>query len=356
MELSLLAARPENWDRETCGLVGRTLFHEGAWLDYVTSAFPGMSVQFVRIADGAQLVGYLCALQTKKLLLGIWGSPFPGIGMYLGPMWRDDVDQAEFMGIIDEHCAQSGIAHLTLCNDQLRPGVMRALGFREQRSVTFETPLSGGEAGVWDRMRGNCRTRIRKATKGGLQGELTTDPDFADEFYALYAQIIKWKGIAPEYGVQRPRALWRHLMPANKLFAVRVRHQGRVIAAGLYPHDDHAMYYWDAGYDPEYAHLSPNELMHWIAMKAAIGSGIGIFRIGGAPQPSRFTQKFGGELVPYVVYEKSYNAAYSSVSYVYSGLRWARASLDTLIHSRTGRAASASDLLLASLFSATAVT
>jgi hypothetical protein len=298
-----------------------------------------MSLQFVRIADGAQLEGYLCALRTKRLLLGIWGSPFPGTGMYLGPMWRSDVDQAEFIGAIDEHCARSGIAHLRLCNDQLRPQVMEALGFREQRSVTFESPLFGGEGGVWDRMRGNCRTRIRKATKGGLVGELTTDPGFADEFYALYSQIMKWKGMAPEYGVQRCRALWRHLMPANKLFAVRVRHQDRVIAAGLYPHDDHAMYFWEGGYDPGYAHLSPNELMYWTAMKAAIESGIEVFRIGGAPQPSRFTQKFGGGLVPYVIYEKTYNAAYSSVDCVYSGLRWARASLDTLIHNRGARAA-----------------
>jgi hypothetical protein len=356
MELSLLAERPEDWESETRALVGRTLFHQSAWLDYVTSAFPGMSAQFVRIADGAQLVGYLCALRTKRLLHGIWGSPFPGTGMYLGPMLRSDIDQAEFMRIIDEHCTRSDVAHFSLCNDHLRPGVMEALGFREHRSVTFETPLAGGEGAVWDRMRGNCRTRIRKATKGGLEAELTTDPGVADEFYALYSQVMTWKRMAPEYGVQRPRALLRHLMPANKLFAVRIRHEGRVIAAGLYPHDDHAMYFWDAGYDPEYAHLSPNELMHWAAMKAAIGSGIGVFRIGGAPQPSRFTQKFGGDLVPYVIYEKSYNAAYSSVAYVYSGLRWARASLDTLILNRMGRAAGgASDVLLALLFCAAAV-
>jgi hypothetical protein len=233
---------------------------------------------------------------------------------------------------------------------------MEALGFREHRSVTFETPLAGGEGAVWDRMRGNCRTRIRKATKGGLQGELTADPVVADEFYGLYSQVMKWKRMTAEYGVQRPRALLRHLMPANKLFAVRIRHQGRVIAAGLYPHDDHAMYFWDAGYDPEYAHLSPNELMHWVAMQAAIASGIAVFRIGGAPQPSRFTQKFGGDLVPYSVYEKSYNAAYTSVSYLYSGFRWARASLDTLIHNRVGRVpGGVSEMLLAFLFGAGAV-
>jgi hypothetical protein len=96
--------------------------------------------------------------------------------------------------------------------------------------------------------------------------------------------------------------------------------------------------------------------MHWTAMREAIASRIEVFRSGGAPQPSRFTQKFGGNLVPYVIYEKSYNAAYSSVNYVYSGLRWARASLDTLIHNRVGRVAGdVTEVILGLMFGASAV-
>ncbi len=353
MELNLLAERPEGWECETRDLVGRTFFHESAWLDYIKSAFPSLSVQFIRIVEKAELVGYLCVLRTKRLLLGVWGSPLPGTGMYLGPLLRRDADQAEFMAIIDEYCDRSRVAHLSLCNDHLRPEVMAELGFREQRGVTFESPLIGGERDVWDRMRGTCRTRIRKALKSGLEGELTTDPSVVDEFYRLFGQTMTWKHKVAAYDANRPRELFRHLMPANKLFAVRVKHEGRLIAAGLYPHDEHAMYFWDAGYDPECVHLSPNELMHWTAMKAAIESGISVFRIGGAPQPSRFAQKFGGNLLPYVVYEKTYNLAYGSVKYLYS---CAGRALDKLILSRARRAAGGiSEMLLALLLCAASV-
>jgi hypothetical protein len=324
MEVNLLAGRPEGWDQEIRSLTGRTLFHASAWLDYVNAAFPNRPVQFLRVTRGAELVGYLCAFRAKRLSFEVWGSPFPSAGLYLGPMLRRDCDQAEFMAMIDEYCDQSGIAHLILCNHHLRSGVMAALGFREQRSVAFETSLVGGESGVWNRMRGTCRTRIRKAMKCGLEGEVTTDPGVVDEFYELFVRTMQWKRVAPEYDVERPRTLFRHLMPTNRLLAVRVRHRGRVIAAGLYPHDDYAMYLWDDGYDPEQLDSSPNELMRWTAIRAAIASGLRVFRAGGAPLPSRMAQKFGGVLMPYVIYEKKYNIAYPPVDHVLSGLRWAR--------------------------------
>jgi hypothetical protein len=201
---------------------------------------------------------------------------------------------------------------------------MAALGFRERRGVTLETSLGGGESCVWNFMRGTCRTRIRKAVKSGLEGEVTTDPGVVDEFYELFLRTMQWKRMAPEYDVERPRALFRHLMPTNRLLAARIRYRGRVVAVGLYPHDDHAMYVWDEGYDPELLELSPNELMRWIAIKAATASGLRVFRAGGAPHPSRFAQKFGGTLVPYVIHEKIYNLAYAPLDHALSGLRWAR--------------------------------
>jgi hypothetical protein len=325
VELRVLASRPKEWEQETLPLVGGTFFHSSPWLDYVGAAFSSHPVRYVRVTSGAELVGYLCALRATRLVFETWSSPVPGAGMYLGPVLRSDEDQAEFMTAIDNYCDTNGIARLTVCNERLRSEVMSALGFRARRGETFETPLVGGEQGAWRRMRGPCRTRIRKARKRGLRAEVTSDPGIVDEFYELFLRTMNRKGMVPEYDIERPRALFRHLMPAQKLFAVRVRHRGRVIAVGLYPHDDHAMYFWDHGYDPEHLDLSPNELMRWTAMRRGIATGLRVFRSGGAPQPSRFTQKFGGALKPYVVYEKTYSSSYARLARVLRVLRGARA-------------------------------
>jgi lipid II:glycine glycyltransferase (peptidoglycan interpeptide bridge formation enzyme) len=114
------------------------------------------------------------------------------------------------------------------------------------------------------------------------------------------------KGVVPSYTVERPRALMECLIPREQLFAVRVKYQNQVIGAGFYPHDERAMYYWDSASDAAYLHLCPNELLHWTAMKLAISCGIPAFNIGGGPLPSRFTQKFGGGVVSYNTYRKSF--------------------------------------------------
>ena len=98
--------------------------------------------------------------------------------------------------------------------------------------------------------------------------------------------------------------LRQHLSEADRLFVISVKYRGEVIATALYPHDQRCVYYWDGAYNPEYTHFSPNEMLHWTAMKLAIARGIGSFHIGGEPAPSRFSRKFGGDAVPYYIYQK----------------------------------------------------
>jgi hypothetical protein len=143
-----------------------------------------------------------------------------------------------------------------------------------------------------------------KAEKNGVVAEITSDPEIALHFYSEFLLVMQRKGKALPYGIENTRALVSNLGPAGRLFMVCARHNQTVIATGLYPHDDRSMYYGDSAYEPAFLDLSPNELVHWTAMNAAIARGITVFNMGGAPQP-RFTQKFGGSLLPYVTYEKA---------------------------------------------------
>jgi len=305
MKLVRLAKRPTDWDQLIQAFPNKTLFHEAAWLDYMHSIHPLGRTEHFEIVDGSSTVGYFCAVRVKKLLIDVWGSPLPGTGMYLGPLVHKDVDQFEVVRLIIDHCKENRIAHIELSNDWLKPEVMQALGFQVHANFTHICPLDGGVASVWARMKGTCRTRIRKAEKSGLAAQLTSDPAIVDWFYPRFVRGLEQKGVAPVYGIDTPRALLKHLLPAGRVFALTVKHGNEVIAAGFYPHDDQSMYYWDSAYDPDYLQLSPNELLHWTAMKLAMDRGIPLFNIGGGPNPSRFTQKFGGSTVPYVVYCKS---------------------------------------------------
>jgi hypothetical protein len=320
MRLARLEKRPHDWDLAIQAYKEKTLFHESAWLDFVTSSRPDLNVDYFRIEDQRGIAGYFCTFRARKLNVSMWGCPFPGTGMYLGPLLRSDVDQKLFLSALIRYCTGE-IGHLQMAIQKPDIESMIQAGFRVNRGWNFICPLDHGEEAVWLRMRGTCRTRIRKAERYGLYAEITSDSAIVSQFYGQFVSVLRSKNIPVPYALERPAALFHHLQPANRLFAVRVFHCDRVVATGLFPNDDRAMYYWDGGYDSTFLHLSPNELLHWTAIKAAIARGIPTFEIGGAPQPSRFVQKFGGALVPYVTAERGFAPLFSMARTVYRHIR-----------------------------------
>ncbi|HEV8441209.1 MAG TPA: GNAT family N-acetyltransferase [Methylomirabilota bacterium] len=306
LELSRLAERPPDWDRRIGEFATKTLFHESAWLDFVLTNYPRATIDYFEIRRDGSAAGYFCALKVQRGFFHVYGSPLPGSAMYMGPVVDQNVDQAELAEALARVARRNGIARLELANDWLDAAVMREVGFEVAASVTHICPLAKDEASAWAAMRGTCRTRIRKAEKSGLVAEATADPTVVEHFYAYFREVLTRKGLTPLYDIERPRALMACLARRDRLFAVWVKHEGTVIGAGFYPHDDRAMYHWNSASDPARLHLCPNELLHWTAMKLAISRGISTFNIGGEPLPSRFSQKFGGRLIPYRAYRKSF--------------------------------------------------
>lgn len=302
-----LPGRPVGWDRTIADYPTKTLFHESAWLDFVGAMFPRGTVEYYALQRGGDTLGFYCAARLKKVLFRVQGSPLPRAGMYMGPLFDPRAcDQEELVKALLDNCRANRIAYLELANDGLDPEVMERFGFRAAPSVTHVCPLPEHEGAAWAAMRGNCRTRIRKAEKSGLVAEITDDPSVVDDFYRFMSLALRAKRLKMDYGLDRPRAMLAALLPRDRLFVARVLYRGRVIGAGFYPHDDRAMYYWDGASDPERLELCPNELLHWTAMREAIRRGIPSFNIGGAPVPSRFTRKFGGDEQPYRCYRKSF--------------------------------------------------
>ncbi len=302
-----LPGRPNEWDRIIQGFATKTLFHESAWLDFVQTIHPRGQLEYFEIRQGAVAAGYFCAVRISKALsLRVYGSPLPEAGMYMGPLISGGVPQAELVQALVGICRTNRIASLQLANDWLDPQLMRRLGFRVSPSVTHVCPLPKDEDAAWAALRGTCRTRIRKAKKSGLEAEITNDGSIVEDFYRYITQVLQRKGVWPHYGIDRPRALMACLAPADRLFSVRVKYQGRVIGVAFYPHDERSMYYWDGASDPAHLEFCPNELLHWTAMREAIRRGIPSFNIGGGPVPSRFTRKFGGGDVPYHTYRRNF--------------------------------------------------
>jgi hypothetical protein len=310
MELNRLPHRPADWDQRILGFDSKNLFHESAWLDFVLACEPRRTITYYEITRHGQVVGYFCAVLTRRAMLTLCESPFAGRGVHWGPIVNRDLDASELAGALLDWCRRERIAHLEVCHEPLSSAVMQRLGFTPSLGVEHVCPLDGGVDAVWNRMRGTCRTRIRKAQKMGLTAEVTEDRAITDLFFRNYADGLARKGLRPSSGLgpEAPRHLLDHLLPKDRVFSICVKRDGRVIGAAFYPHDERAMYFWDGASDVATLDMSPNELLHWTAMQLAVARDIPVFRMsaGLVPQPpNRFIAKFGGGPRPFTVYRKS---------------------------------------------------
>lgn len=299
-----LPGRPADWNERIAGYPAKTLFHETSWLDHVEDIHPSGRHEFFELYSGGEVVGVHCGFRLTKLGLPIHGSPLGGTGTnFQGPLVRDGIDQAEVIRSLLRLSGLRQFLHVELANDRLDPQVMTAAGFTVHSGVTHVIPLEGGEEAVWGRLKSTCRNRVRKAQQNGLITEVASDPAIALEFYDQFVEIYGKQGMVTPFGPERAVSLFRHLQPAGRLLALRVRHGEEVVAAGLFPFDEHAIYFWGAGSWLRHQHLCPNELIQWEVMRQAVALGIPLYNMCGGN--SQFKDKFGGADVPYLHYSRS---------------------------------------------------
>jgi hypothetical protein len=305
VEFTRLESRPPDWDTAISRYDTKTLFHESRWLDFVRVTHAPCTVVYYEISDRGQSLGYHCHAVKRKCGVQLAGSPLFGGGMFGGPVVDRHVDQRELISALNTALARDGIHLLMMCGESLQPEVMTALGYKATVVETHLLPIEHGESKVWAAMDGTCRTRIRKAMKSGVTVEPASDPEIAPELFDFYKDALARRGLTPTFDRRYYERLQSHLGPEH-VFSLRAKLNGRTIGAGFYLHDDRCMYYWDAASALDALELSPNELLHWTAIQTAIEQGIPRFHMAGHPRPSRFTRKFGGRSIPYVIYRREY--------------------------------------------------
>jgi len=297
MNLRQLQGRPAQWDSKIEKFATKTLFHESVWLDYVLSINPKAQIEYFEICEQSRVIGYYCAIRVSKALLPVYGCPLPGSALYLGPIVNLEISQSELIHLLLDTMRHNHIGHFEVAHDWLNPEVMRQCGFQEIATSNHLCPLAATEEQAWKSLRSTGRNRIRKAQSNGLVAEIADDPSIVEYFYTQLCDVMRRKGTPPPYGIERPRLLYQHLLPADRLFPVWVKHGKRVIAAGLFPHDSRCVYYWDAAWSIADSKLYPNELLHWSVIRLAIARRIPLYNMYGGSNV--FKRKFGGTDTPY---------------------------------------------------------
>jgi len=214
----------------------------------------------------------------------------------MGPVFNGELDQAAFLQAIDVLATNERVAMTELECRHFQADAMRAAGYTPVDSRTFLVRLTpADDESMWKRLSSTCRNRIRKAQKAGLWVEDTQEVTMTDEFYDQFTAVMNRKGLVPPYPRLYPRLLFQWLKKVDRLFALRVKSaDGRLLATGLFPHDNRTVYFWGGGSWQSGRELCPNEFLHWRLMQLAAERGLQWYDTCG---PGQFKKKFGGTLV-----------------------------------------------------------
>lgn len=311
------------WDELTAAFPGRELFHRKVWLDYLRDS-RGVDIRYWAIRNGEERIGYFCGGILRKGPFKILGSPLKGWGTnFLGPVHDERFDQEEFLKALDDLAGLESIAMIELESQGFAESVMENAGYHAVVQPTYVVELTPGDGDVmWKRIDLKSRQKIRKAKRSGLAVEETDDPGMVDEFFDEFLEVLARKNLFPPYDRRCPRLLFDHLMPQNQLFALRIREpNGRIIATGLFPHDEKTVYFWGGASRMDAWQHSPNDLLQWTVMEMAAAKGLTVYNMCGY---GYFKSKFGGDLLQLKRWHKFYSRS----------ARWARKGYEVYFKNR----------------------
>jgi hypothetical protein len=272
----------------------RVVFQTREWVEFVSASQRAEPV-FAALRNGGSTAGYFTGLVVRRYGISILGSPMPGwTTSFMGFNLEDGVSRRHAAEALVEFTFGSlGCRHLELRDRDLLPSDVEGVGFEDTPWTGLEVDLRRPEEEIWAGMQGRCRTAIRKAERSGVVIEEASDIEFADDCYAQLRDVFAKQSLVPPYGVERLRALIRHVHPSGRLLLVRARNAaGECIATGIFPAMNRSMHFLVGASWRDQQHLNPNEPLTWYAMRYWRDRGIATCDLGGYMS---YKRKWGGE-------------------------------------------------------------
>jgi hypothetical protein len=293
-----------DWGKALSAFPDRIVFQTPAWLSFLAETQKAEPV-LAALKEGNDTLGYFTGLIMRQFGLKILGSPFQGwsspyMGFILSPSTPRRI-AAEALS--DFAFKELRCIHFEVVDSQITLEDIEGLGFTHEMRATIEIDLTQSEEALFSNMSSSCRRNIRQAEKYGVVIEEAKDAEFAEDYSAQLKDVYAKQGLVPHYGVNRVRALIKHLYPTGMLLLLRARDpEGRCIATGVFPAMNQTVFYWGGASWRQYQKLYPNHLLHWYAMRYWKKRGIRIYNMVGAHE---FKRRFGGRQTAVPMVHKS---------------------------------------------------
>jgi len=275
-------AEYQTWfDRHLPQLQHRSPFHHTAWLEAVAQGVQ-FELRFIGVYEGSDLVAAVPGFLARRGPFRLFGSPLRGtLTSYLGPVGLNLKAHSDGLSDLILACSQFarqqwGAAYTRFTLRDAPPKFQPELGlnWKQQRPGSYRLDLSKGEETLWNSLESDCRRNVRRAERVGIEIVPFDDPAL---FYQILDETFRRHGTSSWQSERFYQLLLSGLLPRDLLWAWGARYEGRIIAAGLFLHDDLEMHFISGASLPQFGSLPTSYLLHWHAIKTAIRSGLKVF-------------------------------------------------------------------------------
>jgi hypothetical protein len=256
----------------------RSPFHHPAWLE-AASVGVDFQLRFIGIVRDGELVAAVPGFLTRRGPFRLFGSPLRGtMTSYLGPVGAPgDVDRMELVVQCSRFArVHWGVAYtrFTFRDAPAEGRVNLGPGWRQETPRSYRLDLTAGSDALWARLESDCRRNVRKA---GRLGITTVDMNDARLFYDMLEETLRRHGSTS----WQPEAFFRLIMEGlprrDLLWSWGAHYDGKVVAAGLFLHDENEVHYLSGASRHEYGSLPTSYLLHWHAIQTGVSAGLHTF-------------------------------------------------------------------------------
>jgi len=298
MSLNLKELPREEWDEHLDRFPDATPFHTRDWLECLEEV-RGANWIPLGMFRGGKLVGLAPIFSLTRGFVKLLASPLTGWATpYLGPLCgKGELEDA--LRALKCKASECRAAYLELT---LTPGKeVGDLGFRKEMRTTYILDLEPDEGVMWKKLKKECRNRVRKAEKEGVQVHEVPSPEFFRTYWEMakdvYAKSRRPPAIPLEFFVR----LWDRLRPKGRIRVLVAEHKGEPIASLISLIHRDTVYDWDGVSYLKAYKLAANNLLEWEIIRWASREGFRRYDMLGADIPgvARFKASFGPRLEAY---------------------------------------------------------
>ena len=248
-----------HWDESLKACNGVSLFHTAAWPKVLRETY-GHRPMYVCRFDGGKIEALLPIIEVASRITGTRGVslPFADYCNPLGPVERHE----ELFTIAKEFGRKRGWRYLEWRTNDFHINHASAAVEYHQHLVQLDGELGA----MFQRMDSAVRRAVRKAEKGDVRVNFSTDPEAMRTFYALHCGTRRKHGVPPQ-----PSAfvenIGRHVLQKGNGFVATAVLGAQPIAASVFFHYGRTALYKYGASDERFQHARGNNLLMWEAMQ-----------------------------------------------------------------------------------------